>query len=293
MKVFDNYSVSMDEIIEYIKNDHSREFVRLYQQIITQEHWLKLQEYQEYEFKIIYDNCVFDNCTFNTPFHCHWLGQNQYVHCAFRRCSFCGITVKYFEHTYFDACIFNDVRLVDLYHCHFENRTTFLNSEFKHIIRCGFYSCIIKDGKFNEVSFIHCEIIEETSFLTNDEPSNLDEFVPLGCPSSGSFIGWKKVLGVDEHYYIIKLMIPEDAKRTSSFGPKCRCDKARVEEIKCYGTEEEVKSVISLGIFDHNIKTEYTVGSYVYPDSYDDNRLIECTHGIHFFIDKKLAEHYI
>jgi len=33
----------------------------------------------------------------------------------------------------------------------------------------------------------------------------------------------------------------------------------------------------------------YTVGEMVYPDSWDDNRWNECSHGIHFFINRQEA----
>ena len=36
----------------------------------------------------------------------------------------------------------------------------------------------------------------------------------------------------------------------------------------------------------------YTLGEVVYADSWDDNRWNECTHGIHFFIDRESAVKY-
>jgi hypothetical protein len=39
-------------------------------------------------------------------------------------------------------------------------------------------------------------------------------------------------------------------------------------------------------------RTLYTQGAMVYPDKYDDDIRIECTHGIHFFITKREAEEY-
>ena len=51
--------------------------------------------------------------------------------------------------------------------------------------------------------------------------------LPIACPDTGSFIGWKKASG-----YIVKLLIPEDAKRLSATGRKRRCNKAKVLEIQ-------------------------------------------------------------
>jgi len=38
--------------------------------------------------------------------------------------------------------------------------------------------------------------------------------------------------------------------------------------------------------------TEYKEGETIRPDSYDGNPLIECSHGIHFFITRQEAEDY-
>ena len=38
--------------------------------------------------------------------------------------------------------------------------------------------------------------------------------------------------------------------------------------------------------------TVYEVGKEVLPDSWDDNRWNECSHGIHFFITKQEAINY-
>jgi len=35
---------------------------------------------------------------------------------------------------------------------------------------------------------------------------------------------------------------------------------------------------------------EYRVGELVYPDSYDPDIRVECTHGIHFFLTREEAE---
>ena len=39
----------------------------------------------------------------------------------------------------------------------------------------------------------------------------------MACPTDGSFVGWKKA-----SKYIVKLQIPEDARRGSAGGEKCR-----------------------------------------------------------------------
>ena len=106
----------------------------------------------------------------------------------------------------------------------------------------------------------------------------------LSCPTEGSFIGWKKASG-----HIVKLRIPEDARRSSATGHKCRCDKAYVMEIQnmdgTKATEDTVRS-------NHDKNFVYTVGATVEVPDFDDNRWSECAPGIHFFIDRRAAVEY-
>ena len=109
-------------------------------------------------------------------------------------------------------------------------------------------------------------------------------FIPLACPSEGAFVAWKKV----EDKYLVKIQIPEDAKRLSGTTRKCRCDKAIVLDITSLDGETHFDEVVN-----HNYKvTTYKVGEMVYPDSFDENRWCECSHGIHFFINKEDAIDY-
>ena len=110
-------------------------------------------------------------------------------------------------------------------------------------------------------------------------------FVPHACPSDGAFVGWKRVRGD----LIIKLLIPEDAKRLSSTGRKCRCDKAVVLEIQNADGTDSVKNV---AYSMNNPGFIYTKGETVIPDSFDDNRWNECSHGIHFFTNRQEAVDY-
>ena len=108
-------------------------------------------------------------------------------------------------------------------------------------------------------------------------------FVPFACPSDGEFVGWKKV-----EKKLVKLLIPSDARRCSSTSNKCRCDKAKVLEITDLDGSNPIVSVTNYNV----IETQYVVGEMVYPDSFDENRWDECSHGIHFFINKQEAINY-
>ena len=109
-------------------------------------------------------------------------------------------------------------------------------------------------------------------------------FIPLSCPAEGAFVAWKKVMGK----YLVKLQIPEDAKRLSATTRKCRCDKAMVLDITSLDGETHFDEVVN---YNYN-ETIYKVGEMVYADSFDENRWCKCSNGIHFFVDKKDAIEY-
>lgn len=111
-------------------------------------------------------------------------------------------------------------------------------------------------------------------------------YVPMACPSDGAFVGWKKVQ--NGHEYLIKLQIPEDAKRSSATSRKCRCDKALVLEITDLNSGDYLTEVKN----NNFCTTIYKVGEIVLPDEWDNDRFNECSHGIHFFINKEEALRY-
>jgi hypothetical protein len=95
-------------------------------------------------------------------------------------------------------------------------------------------------------------------------------------PEDGSFIGWKKCrAGV-----IIKLLIPEDAKRSNSTGRKCRAERATVLEV--------IGAAVGESFYDDTFR--YVKGETVSPHSWNPDRWTECGGGIHFFITRAEAE---
>lgn len=105
----------------------------------------------------------------------------------------------------------------------------------------------------------------------------------LACPKEGSFIGYKKASKC-----IVKLLILEDAKRSSATTIKCRCDKAKVLDIENIETGKKVNEINS----NYDINFIYKVGEIASVDNFDNNRWNECTTGIHFFINKEDAINY-
>ena len=94
----------------------------------------------------------------------------------------------------------------------------------------------------------------------------------------GSLIGWKKCMGG----VIVKLRIPDDAKRSHAFGRKCRAEFVDVLEV--FNGDA--------GISQHDQKTTYRKGERVTCDKWCDKFEEECAGGIHFFITRIEAENY-
>lgn len=109
-------------------------------------------------------------------------------------------------------------------------------------------------------------------------------FIPYTCPDFGMFIGFKKAHGM-----IVVLEIPEDARRLSATGRKCRCDKAKVLQIQNLdGSDSGLNGIPSN--YDENFI--YAVGETVEVKNFNEDRWKECSAGIHFFINRQEAVNY-
>ena len=113
----------------------------------------------------------------------------------------------------------------------------------------------------------------------------------LVCPEEGSFIGFKKAHtpSPDFREAIVKLLITEDAKRSSATTRKCRCDKAKVISITSLDGKENFTTAYSY----YDRFFQYTVGQTVIIDDFDEERWNECSTGVHFFITREEAVDYV
>ena len=92
----------------------------------------------------------------------------------------------------------------------------------------------------------------------------------------GDLVVWKKCkAGV-----IVKLRIPEAAKRSHAFGRKCRAEYADVIEV--IGGD--------VGLSQYDGKTEYRAGQRITPHEWNETWTDECAGGIHFYITRAEAE---
>lgn len=114
-------------------------------------------------------------------------------------------------------------------------------------------------------------------------------FVPIACPCSGSFIAWKKAYSLFGKAYLVKLLIPDDARRSSATGRKCRADKAEVLAIEPI---ESVPVIVDKVRSRYDPDFYYQVGQRITIPDFDTDRFNECAPGIHFFINRQEAIDY-
>jgi uncharacterized protein YjbI with pentapeptide repeats len=99
-------------------------------------------------------------------------------------------------------------------------------------------------------------------------------------PQEGAFVAFKKI-----HEGIVKLLIPETAKRSNATERKCRASEVIVLELP---------PGIACGHSLHDWNFTYTRGCTVKPkEDFCEDRWQECGSGIHFYLTREEAEHHI
>ena len=121
------------------------------------------------------------------------------------------------------------------------------------------------------------------AILDNVRYNECTSFFALQCPEKGSFIGYKKSRGK-----IVELLITEDSKRSNATTRKCRCSKAKVLSITNVSNTKEYDKVAS----DYDKNFIYRVGEIVEVKDFDEDRWVECSTGIHFFLTRDEAVRY-
>ena len=118
--------------------------------------------------------------------------------------------------------------------------------------------------------------------------SSRTAFFHLQCPEEGSFVGWKKAV-CNYSFAIVKLLITEDALRSSATTRKCRASKAKVLDIQDLDGNS-LGACSAYSYYDEDFV--YKVGEVVEVDDFDPDRWKECSAGIHFFITRQEAVDY-
>lgn len=142
-------------------------------------------------------------------------------------------------------------------------------------LRCAYLENADLENANLEGANLRCADLSGANVKNATLPPSLDNL------PEGELIGYKKVKDC-----IVKLRILADSKRSRATSDKCRCDKALVLAIETpNGTDSGLKQIVNYNF----ALTTYKVGEIVYADSWDEDRWNECSHGIHFFLDRHRA----
>ncbi len=109
-------------------------------------------------------------------------------------------------------------------------------------------------------------------------------YIPMNL-SEGEFIAYKTL----PNCLIVKLKILEDSKRSRATTDKCRCDKALVLEFQ--NLDGSISNETEYTSYEY-AECKYKIGEIVEADEWDEDRWNECSHGIHFFLDRQTAVNY-
>jgi hypothetical protein len=205
---------------------------------------------------------MFTNCKFTSPSFTYTdLHNSNFACCQFDCGCFDFVNLNNIN------CAYTNFEYFRLYNSTFQS-STFSNCEFD--IDCQ-ENCDFKRAAFVE--------------------TNLN--VSSHVPDTGSFIGWKKAKIShdkcdDDEYYIVKLRIPEDARRSNAGRSKCRADKAYVEDIQDLDGNSVDKVVESMW----DSKFKYQKWQIVTEPNFCENRFEECARGIHFFLNRDDAVNF-
>ncbi|WP_301859628.1 pentapeptide repeat-containing protein [uncultured Megasphaera sp.] len=117
--------------------------------------------------------------------------------------------------------------------------------------------------------------------VTSDETT---QFFALQCPAQGAFLGYKKCC--DDR--LVHLLIPAAARRTSATARSCRCDMAKVLYIENFDGTMRYDEAWSLV----DPKFVYRPGQWVRALNFNEDRWMDSTGGIHFWLTLEEAKAY-
>lgn len=149
-------------------------------------------------------------------------------------------------------------------------------SEFSN---CELRGCLLNSTILKNADFSNTYVFDgvyKNCFIKNTNILRKTQSFPIACPEKGSFIGYKQANGK-----VVELLIDENAKRSSAFGRKCRCDKAKV--IAIWALDGEPAGITKVAS-DYDSTFIYEIGQTVEVSDFDENRWNECSKGIHFYI---------
>lgn len=146
----------------------------------------------------------------------------------------------------------------------------------------AFRSCDLRDANI-EGADLYAAVLELAK-LDGIKSNEDTKWFRLYCPETGPFLAYKKCLG-DR---LVQLLVPADAKRTSSTMSCCRVSKAKVLTIKSFDYKERYDEAWSM--VDENFF--YRVGEWVEVKNFNEDRWFDSTTGIHIWLTREEAKAY-
>lgn len=166
------------------------------------------------------------------------------------------------------------------------------------------YAADFRGADVSDAMFIHCDLQRadftgakmRNTCLWKSNTQGAKIWTPLNCPDTGPFIAWKKCLRVVDgavgEPVILKLLIPEDARRTNTGNDRsCKASHAKILEFQNLdGTACECDYAVSIKKKDY----KYFLGETAVANGYqnDDYGYLHGP-GIYFYITRQEAVYYM
>ncbi len=186
-----------------------------------------------------------------------------------------------FKNSSFKNCCF-DYAVLNNISC---KNVDFSGSLFRYasLLSADFRDCCLKKSNFEGANFTSALLSGANleGIKINKDTVNFKN----RCPKYCYFYGYKKCF----NNRLVKLLIPKDAKCSSATTTACRCDKAKVVAITNLDGSGNYHEAVSF--VDENFV--YRLGSMVYADAYNEDRWLESSNGIHFWLTKDEALGYM
>lgn len=165
----------------------------------------------------------------------------------------------------------------------------FVRCSFKNAV---FRRCDMEGADLREADLTNCDIRGANLYSAWLEQAKLEgvmddedtKYFRLRCPEKGAFIAYKKCY----EDRVAMLLVPADAKRVSATNDACRCSKAKVLTITSVDFTQRFSWANSY--VDENFI--YREGEWAIPDRFTEDRWVESTYGIHFWMTREEAIAY-
>lgn len=163
------------------------------------------------------------------------------------------------------------------------NETNCQNAVFlsSNLTEASFEGADLDGASFAQANLTEANL-QDTNIVTAEFDNTIGIY-PV-CPDTGSFTAWTLAEDSKGNDFLIKAMIPWQAKRSSGTTRKCRTNKLYIDKIFTINGEDVPKS---FRLKNRDIKT--AVGESLVDDDYEVDRFKVCSADLYFWISKEEA----